>query len=225
MKILVAEDDVHLARAVRRVLEEERHVVEVAEDGRTALQTAMLTAFDAIVLDVMLPEMDGFDVCKRLRAAGVYTPVLMLTARADVKDRVRGLDAGADDYVLKPLASAELLARLRSLQRRSSLRPGESALELRAGGLTLDVSKLRAMRDGKEIQLTVREFQVLEFLVRNQGQVLTRTQIMDQVWEYDRDFASNVVDAYIHFLRSKVDKGFKRKLIHTVRGAGYTLRA
>ena len=223
MKILLAEDDLRLARAVRRVFEEESHSVETVGDGAAALKAASGSGFDVLVLDVMLPEMDGFDVCKRMREGGVQTPVLMLTARTAVQDRVKGLDCGADDYMVKPFAVAELLARVRALGRRGA-RQANGRAQLRAGDLMLDVSRHSAVRGDKEIELTVKEFQLLELLLRHQGQVLSRTQILDHVWQYDRDFASNVVDIYIHYLRNKVDKGFDRQLIHTIRGVGYTLK-
>jgi DNA-binding response OmpR family regulator len=222
MKILLAEDDLRLARAVRRVFEEESHVVDIVGDGKQAFEAAQHGGFDVMVLDVMLPEMDGFEVCKRMRTGGVQTPVLMLTARTDVTDRVKGLDSGADDYMVKPFAVTELMARVRALGRRGARSNGRD--QLRAGDLMLDVSRHSAVRGDREIELTVKEFQLLELLLRHQGQVLTRSQILDHVWQYDRDFASNVVDIYIHYLRNKIDKGFKNQLIHTVRGVGYTLR-
>lgn len=223
MRILLAEDDLRLARAVKRVFEEEMHNVESVGDGQAALDRASAGQFDVMVLDVMLPKLDGFDACRRMRAAGVQTPVLMLTARTDVQDRVRGLDAGADDYMVKPFAVAELLARVRALGRRGE-RSGSGRDQLKAGDLLLDVSRHSAVRGSKEIELTVKEFQLLELLLRHQGQVLSRTQILEHVWQYDRDFASNVVDIYIHYLRNKIDKGFKTQLIHTIRGVGYTLK-
>jgi DNA-binding response OmpR family regulator len=223
MRILLAEDDLRLARAVKRVFEEEMHNVESVGDGQAALDRASAGQFDVMVLDVMLPKLDGFDACRRMRAAGVQTPVLMLTARTDVQDRVKGLDAGADDYMVKPFAVAELLARVRALGRRGE-RSGSGRDQLKAGDLMLDVSRHSAVRGSKEIELTVKEFQLLELLLRHQGQVLSRTQILEHVWQYDRDFASNVVDIYIHYLRNKIDKGFKTQLIHTIRGVGYTLK-
>ncbi len=224
MRILLAEDDLRLARAVRRVFEEESHQVEISGDGKSALNLARGGNFDVMVLDVMLPEMDGFDVCRQMRLGGVQMPVLMLTARTDVQDRVKGLDAGADDYLVKPFAVAELLARVRALGRRKT-QSSSARDELRAGELTLDVSRHSAVRGDQEIELTVKEFQLLELLLRHQGQVLSRTQILDHVWQYDRDFASNVVDIYIHYLRNKIDKGFKGQMIHTIRGIGYMLKA
>jgi two-component system, OmpR family, response regulator len=224
MKILLAEDDLRLARAVRRVFEEEAHNVEISGDGNAALQSARTGAFDVMILDVMLPAMDGFAVCKEMREAGVQTPVLMLTARTDVQDRVKGLDAGADDYMVKPFAVAELLARVRALGRRGARSSANGRDQLKAGDLLLDVSRHSAVRGDREIELTVKEFQLLELLLRHQGQVLSRAQILDHVWQYDRDFASNVVDIYIHYLRNKIDKGFKKPLIHTIRGVGYMLK-
>ncbi|MEX2227320.1 MAG: response regulator transcription factor [Dehalococcoidia bacterium] len=226
MKILLAEDDLRLGRAVRRVFEEEGYETIVVSDGAQALNIATGAEFDVMVLDIMLPELDGFELCRRLRLDGVQTPVLMMTARVEVEDRVKGLDAGADDYMLKPFAVAELLARVRALTRRSSKVNGAaSGQQLRAADLVLDVTRHSARRGGHDIELTVKEFQLLELLLRHQGEVLTRSQILDQVWQYDRDFASNVVDIYIHYLRNKIDKGFDKSLIHTVRGIGYSLRA
>jgi DNA-binding response OmpR family regulator len=223
MKIFLAEDDIRLGRAVKRVFEEEGYDVTIAVDGRRALEIGAQDDFDVIILDIMLPECDGFDVCRKLRTSGVQTPVLMMTARTDIEDRVNGLDSGADDYMVKPFAVAELLARVRALGRRKA-RLMNVRDELRAGDLSLDVQRHSAIRGEREIELTVKEFQLLELLLRHQGQVLTRAQILDHVWQYDRAFASNVVDIYIHYLRNKVDKGFDKALIHTVRGVGYTLR-
>lgn len=222
MHILIAEDDVRLARVLRRVLQEDGHVVDVASDGQQALDLASEPGVDLVILDVMLPVMDGFDVCRALRGAGVDTPILMLTARSAVEDRVRGLDVGADDYLVKPFALAELQARIRALTRRA---PTLADQPLKVADLALDVSRHSAVRGGKEIPLSVKEFQLLEFFMRHPNQVLSRTQILDSVWQYDRAFTSNVVDIYVHYLRNKVDKGFSRRLIHTVRGVGYMLRA
>ncbi len=223
MKILLAEDDLRLARAVKRVFEEEQHNVKIVGNGPQALKAGLDDSYDVMILDIMLPEKDGFDVCREMRMGGSHLPVLMLTARTDVTDRVKGLDAGADDYMIKPFAVVELLARVRALARRG-VRSGNGAGKLRAGDLTLDVSRHSAVRDDVEIELTVKEFQLLELMLRHQGQVLTRSQIIDHVWAYDRDFSSNVVDIYVHYLRNKVDKGFDKQLIHTVRGVGYTLK-
>lgn len=225
MKILLAEDDLRLGRAVKRVFEEEGYETIVASDGAQALGLASSgEQFDVIVMDIILPELDGFELCRQLRVAGIQTPVLMMTVRVDVEDRVKGLDSGADDYMVKPFAVAELLARVRALSRRSAQTNQTQRDELRAGDLMLDIGRHSAVRDGREIELTVKEFQLLELLLRHQGKVLTRTQILDHVWQYDKDFASNVVDIYIHYLRNKVDKGFSKSVIHTVRGVGYALR-
>jgi DNA-binding response OmpR family regulator len=219
--VLLVEDDVKLTRAMQRVLSEEGYVVDTARDGPSALSLAAAEGLDLVILDVMLPGLDGFRVCRALREAGVQTPVLMLTARGTVDDRVEGLDAGADDYLVKPFALTELLARMRALTRRSRT-PKESTL--RAGDLELDVARHSALRGGREIALTVKEFQLLEYFMRHPDQVLTRTQILDAVWRYDRAFTSNVVDTYVHYLRTKIDKGFDTKLLRTVRGAGYRLK-
>ncbi len=224
MNILVAEDDLRLARAVKRVFEEESYSVKIVGNGKSAVDAVTRGEYDVVILDVMLPEIDGFEVCRRIRSVGTQTPVLILTARTEIQDRVKGLDAGADDYMVKPFAVAELLARVRALGRRGA-RSGNGGGRLRAGDLVLDISRHSAVRDGKEIELTVKEFQLLELMLRHQGQVLTRAQILDHVWQYDRDFASNVVDIYVHYLRNKIDKGFSKQLIHTVRGVGYTLKA
>jgi DNA-binding response OmpR family regulator len=223
MHILLAEDDIRLGRSVKRVFEDEGYEVTVAVDGGRALELGSSGRFDVILLDIVLPEMDGFAVCRALREAGVQTPVLMMTARTDVEDRVAGLDSGADDYLVKPFAVAELLARVRALTRRGS-RPLKTHDQLRAGDLTLDIARHGAVRGGRDIELTVKEFQLLELLLRHQGEVLSRQQILDEVWQDDRKFSSNVVDIYIHYLRNKVERGFKRPLIHTVRGVGYMLK-
>jgi DNA-binding response OmpR family regulator len=224
LKVLLVEDDERLAKALKRALEEEMHSVQLVEDGNAALEIGVEPTLDVIVLDVMLPDIDGFEVCKRLREAGVYTPILILTARGDVSDRVTGLDAGADDYLAKPFALPELLARLRALGRRSP-RGMESARMMQVGDLTLDPSTHSAVRGGREIHLTVKEFVLLDLLMRHKGQVLTRSQILDHVWDFDAELSSNVVDIYMHYLRNKIDKGFDQRLIQTIRGVGYRLHA
>jgi DNA-binding response OmpR family regulator len=223
MRVLVIEDDQRLARALRRVLEEERYVVDEAHDGVDGEDLAMEPGYDFIVLDVMLPGRDGVSVCRNLRREKVATPILMLTARDTVQDRVNGLDAGADDYLVKPFASMELLARLRSLSRR---RTDElSDLRLEAGDLMMDLVRHQVRRGGNEIELTAREFALLEYLLRHQGQALTRTQILAAVWRYDTEVVSNVVDIYVHYLREKIDRRSDHPLIRTIRGVGYSLRA
>lgn len=223
MHILLVEDERRLASAIRRILQEEGHVVDVVYDGEDALYQATVEEYDAIVLDVMLPGKDGFAVARELRAKGRTTPILMLTARDAIPDRVAGLDAGADDYLVKPFAMSELLARLRALDRRARMAAGEAHI-LQVADLELDLRAREARRQGKRIELTAKEFALLEALMRHPGQVLTRSQLLDMVWHYDASIESNVVDTYIHYLRTKVDKDFEPKLIRTVRGAGYAIR-
>jgi len=220
MRILVVEDEHRLADLLRRALEHELHTVHLAYDGLDGLERAAADAFDLIVLDVMLPKLDGFEVCRRLRNGGVSTPVLMLTARDAVADRVEGLDAGADDYLTKPFAIAELLARVRALARRG---PSAAPEVLRISDVTLDPTRHTVRRAGMHVDLTRTEFALLEYFMRHPGQVLTRQQIMDHVWGYDYETLTNVVDIYIHYLRKKLEEGFSGKLIRTVRGVGYSI--
>jgi len=221
--ILVVEDERRLAQVVRRVLGEEGHTVDVAYDGEEGLAMAMDGSHDVIVLDILLPGMDGLEVCRSLRANRVDTPVLLLTALDAVEDRVRGLDAGADDYLPKPFAFQELLARLRALGRRRV--EAREPDQLQTADLALDLRRRRAERAGKTIDLSPKEFALLEFLMRNEGRVVTRTQILDHVWGYDYSPDSNLVDVYVTYLRRKIDRGYDRNLIRTVRGAGYALGA
>ena len=223
MHILVVEDERRLANLIRRALEEENHVVDVSHDGAEALDMAQSTDYDLLVLDLMLPHLDGIDVARRLRSEGNDTRILMLTARDAVDDRVLGLEAGADDYLVKPFSFSELLARIKALSRRQVQPQVEQ--ELQAGDLVLDLAKREARRNGTVIELTAKEFQLLEFLMRNAGHVLTRTQILDHVWGYNFDSFSNVVDIYVHYLRNKIDRDFDEPLIKTVRGVGYSLKA
>lgn len=223
MHILVVEDERRLANLVRRALEEEGHVVDVSGDGVEALDMALATDYELLVLDLMLPHMDGVEVTRRLRAEKNDVRILMLTARDAVDDRVLGLEAGADDYLVKPFSFAELLARVKALARRQ-IQP-QMEQELVSGDLVLDLGRREARRGGKTIELTAKEFQLLEFLMRNAGHVMTRTQILDHVWGYNFDSFSNVVDIYVHYLRNKIDKGFSDPLIRTVRGVGYSLKA
>ena len=221
MYILVVEDERRLAQVVRKVLEEEGHTVDVAHNGEDGLAMAMDGSHDVIVLDILLPGIDGFEVCRRLRAGRVDTPVLLLTALDAVEDRVRGLDAGADDYLSKPFAFQELLARLRALGRRRV--QAREPDRLRTDDLVLDLRRRRAERNGKTIELSPKEFSLLEFLLRNEGRVVTRSQILDHVWGYDYSPDSNLVDVYVTYLRRKIDRGHDRRLIRTVRGSGYAL--
>ena len=221
MRILVAEDDVKMAGLLRRGLEEEGYAVDVARSGPDAIWAGTENPYDAILLDVMLPEVDGLEVCLRLRAGNRWAPVLMLTARDAVPDRVAGLDAGADDYLTKPFSFSELLARLRALIRRGH---GERPAILRNGDLALDPATRRVTHGGTEIELTPKEFALLELLLRHPGEVLTRTRIIESVWDFAYDGESNVVDVYVRYLREKVDRPFGRRSIETVRGSGYRLR-
>lgn len=223
MHILLVEDETRLATAVRRVLEEEGHVADCVEDGADAFAQAQTEDYDLILLDVMLPTMNGYDVAKRLRAKGSQVPILMLTARDAVGDRVQGLDSGADDYLVKPFALAELLARVRAMGRRTRM-AGADPTSLKVGDLELDLRTREAVRGGQRIELTGKEFALLETLMRHPGQVMTRSQLLDSVWSYDVLTESNVVDIYIHYLRNKIENGFDEKLIRTVRGVGYAIR-
>jgi two-component system, OmpR family, response regulator len=222
MRILIVEDEPKLARLLARGLREEGHAADVAASGEEALWMAEAVPYDVIILDVMLPGIDGITVCLHLRAAGLTTPILMLTARDTVPDRVRGLDAGADDYLVKPFATDELLARLRSLARRPAGEPAVRSLQ--AHGLVLDLVRHEVTRDGEPITLTAKEFTLLEYFLRHPNQVVSRSQILAAVWGNESDVTSNVVDSYVHYLRNKVDDHHQRKLLHTVRGVGYVLR-
>ncbi|MGA9160770.1 MAG: response regulator transcription factor [Actinomycetota bacterium] len=221
MRVLVVEDEVKMAGLLERALEEEGYAVDVVGSGQDALWLGTENPYDAIVLDLMLPDLDGLEVSRRLREAGRWSPVLMLTARDAVADRVAGLDAGADDYLTKPFSIAEVLARLRALMRRGAV---ERPPVLRVGGLELDPAERRVVRDGHVITLTTREFSLLEYLMRHPGEVLSRTQLIEHVWDFAYDGDSNVVDVYIGYLRNKVDRHFGSDQIETVRGAGYRLR-
>jgi len=221
MYVLLVEDERRLSQLVRRVLEEEGHTVDAAFDGEEGLAMALDGSHDVIVLDIMLPAMNGVEVCQSLRRQKLDTPVLLLTALDTVEDRVRGLDAGADDYLPKPFAFQELLARVRALGRRKV--QGRESSELAVDDLTLDLRRRRVRRAGKTIDLSPKEFSLLEYLMRNEGRVVTRTQILDHLWGYDHDSESNLVDVYVAYLRRKVDRGHGKPLIRTVRGIGYAL--
>jgi two-component system OmpR family response regulator len=221
MRVLVVEDDLRMASVLKRGLEEEGHAVDVASDGPNGLWMATEFPYGAIVLDVMLPGYDGFELCRRLREAGSWTPVLMLTARDEVGDRVRGLDVGADDYLVKPFSLLELAARLRALSRRDD-RPRPVVLAV--GDIRLDPSTKRAWRKDTELQLSAKEFSLLELFLRHPGAVLTRSQIIDAVWDFAYDGTSNIVDQYVKYLRDKIDVAFDCHDIETVRGMGYRLR-
>lgn len=222
MHILVAEDERRLANLVLRALDEEGHVVDVSYDGAEALDMVRNTDYDLLVLDIMLPHLDGIELCRQLRSDGNSVRILMLTARDAVEDRVEGLESGADDYLVKPFSFAELLARVKALARRQVDPQPEQ--ELRAADLVLDLGRHEAKRGETVIPLTAKEFQLLELLMRHAGNVLTRTQILDQVWGYNFDSFSNVVDIYVHYLRNKIDRNFSHPLIKTIRGVGYSLK-
>jgi len=218
VKILVIEDDVRLAEVLRRGLSESGHVVDVEHDGEGGAATARMGAYDAVILDVMLPRQDGFAVARELRAHDVATPILMLTSRDAVDDTIRGLDAGADDYLRKPFVFGELDARLRSIARRS---PAPAHPELRVAGVVMDLATRRVTRDGTPVVLTARETAFLEYLMRNAGLLVTRTMIESALWERDRDTVSNLIEVYVRRLRTKLSPRGEPVLIATVRGAGY----
>jgi DNA-binding response OmpR family regulator len=219
MKILIVEDDESVARFLKQATSEAGYIPHLADDGQTALEMAQQMPFDLILLDVMVPRLDGFEICRRLRAAHVATPILMITARDTLDDKVKGLDTGADDYIVKPFQVAELLARVRALLRRGASGPPV----LRVADLTLDPVSRQVTREGAAIALSATEYALLEYLMRNAGRVLTRSMLLEHVWQYDFEGNDNVLDVYISYLRRKVDRGRERALIHTVRGVGYMI--
>ena len=220
MRVLLIEDDVMITRLLKEGLEDESYAVDVANDGSEGYRTAAADDYDVIILDIMLPEMNGYEVCRALRNDGNKTPILMLTARDAERDIVEGLDMGADDYLAKPFSFDVLLARIRALLRR----PNEKLEEvLQVGDLKLDPSSKKVTRASQEINLTAKEYGVLEYLMRNKGKVLSKEQIISHVWDFDADVLPNNVELFIMFLRRKIDKPFKSKLIHTVSGFGYKL--
>jgi two-component system OmpR family response regulator len=221
VRVLIVEDDLRMASLLRRGLANEGLAADVAANGEDALWMAQAHEYDAIVLDVMLPGLDGFETCRRLRGAGVWVPVLMLTARSAVEDRVAGLDSGADDYMVKPFAFAELLARLRALVRRGD---AERPAVLSVGDLRLDPATREVARAGTAISLSAKEFALLETFMRRPGEVLSRVHLLEHAWDVAYDNRSNVVDVYVRRLRRKVDEPFGRRSLETVRGAGYRIR-
>ena len=221
MRILVVEDEKKIADFVKRGLREEGYAVDVAYDGKEGYLLASANDYDIIILDLMLPQMDGVTVCKKLREAKVKSPIIMLTAKDTVQDKVIGLDSGADDYVTKPFSFEELLARMRAVLRKEEAR---GATKLQAADLVLDLVAHKVARGGNEIELTTKEYALLEYLMRNAGTIVTRTMISEHVWDIDFDTFTNVIDVYINYLRNKIDHGYKKKLIHTVRGRGYLLK-
>lgn len=221
MRILVVEDDPSVSGFILKGLREEHYAVDLAIDGEAGLSLADLTPYDLIILDVMLPKVNGFEVCQRLRATRNTTPILLLTARETVEDRVLGLDTGADDYLTKPFAFAELLARIRALLRRGQ---PSTPMQLTIADLELDPVTHKVWRGGKEVVLTNKEYTLLEYLLRNAGRVLTRTAITEHVWDIHYDSVTNIVDVHIKALRNKMDRDMSPQLIHTVRGVGYVLK-
>ncbi|MDD3906306.1 MAG: response regulator transcription factor [Candidatus Omnitrophica bacterium] len=222
MRILVIEDEKKIADFIKRGLKEEGYAVDTAGDGENGLFLAKTNNYDLILLDLLLPKLDGIQVCKVLREEKIPSPIIMLTAKDAVKDKVTGLDAGADDYLTKPFAFEELLARIRAILRKKSEVQEETKLHV--ADLLFDLHTHKVTRSGKEIELTSKEYALLEYLMRNAGKVVTRTMISEHVWDIDFDTFTNVIDVYINYLRNKVDSGAKKKLIHTVRGRGYILK-
>jgi two-component system OmpR family response regulator len=222
VRALIVEDEVKMAGLIRRGLRADGMAVDVAAKGEEALWMAGSTEYDVIVLDVMLPGIDGFETCRRLRGEGVWAPVLMLTARDAVEDRVQGLDLGADDYLTKPFSFAELSARLRALARRG---PVEQPTVLEVGDLRLDPASRRVWRGDRDISLSAKEYALLEAFMRRPGHVLDRYQLLEQAWDYEYENRSNVIDVYVRYLRQKVDRPFGLRSLETVRGSGYRLRA
>ena len=221
MRLLVVEDEIHLQTIIKKRLLKEHYSVDACGDGLEALDYLSVSPYDAVILDIMLPGLSGIEVLKKIRAEGNRVPVLFLTARDGVDDRVAGLDCGADDYLVKPFAFEELLARIRVMLRRST---EHTTAELVLGDLTVDLKSHMVSRAGHFIELSGKEYAMLEYLMRNQGRVLSREQIEQHVWSFDYEGGSNMVDVYIRYLRKKIDEGFSQKLIHTVRGAGYVMR-
>jgi heavy metal response regulator len=221
MRLLVVEDEKKLAGFIKKGLEEEGYAVDVAHDGEMGLECGLDQSHDLILLDIQLPRRDGISVLRELRKRKVATPVLLLTVRASIEDKVQGLDSGADDYITKPFAFEELVARVRALLRRS----GEARRPLlQVSDLTLDPARRVVQRGEEKIDLTTKEFALLDYFMRNPGRVLTRTMIAEHVWDYDFDTMTNIVDVYVNYLRKKLDAGGREKLIHTVRGAGYVMK-
>ncbi|MDP3791686.1 MAG: response regulator transcription factor [Candidatus Omnitrophota bacterium] len=220
MRILIVEDEKKIASLIRRGLKEEGYASDIAQDGVEGEFLATTNQYDVIILDVMLPKLDGVGLCKSLRTRKITTPIIMVTAKDSVDDKVRGLDSGADDYLTKPFAFEELLARVRSLLRKHD---NQASSTLKFNGLEMNLISHKVTRDGKQVELTAKEYALLEYLMRNAGSVITRTMISEHVWDINFDTDTNVIDVYINYLRRKIDDGFKKNLIHTIRGRGYIL--
>lgn len=221
MRILVAEDNENINESLVAILKENGYSVDATFDGQEALEYINMVEYDAVILDIMMPKLDGFTVLEKMRKNGNKTPVLFLTAKSDISDKVKGLDLGADDYLAKPFSNEELLARLRVLVRRKT---GNVDNVYTVADLSVDINKKQVIRDGKSIELSAKEFAILEYLIQNTGVVLSREQILEHVWDFDYFGGSNVVDVYINYLRKKIDSDFENKLIKTIRGSGYVLR-
>ncbi|MCK5415843.1 response regulator transcription factor [Candidatus Parcubacteria bacterium] len=221
MTILVVEDEIKISRFIKKGLEMEHYTVEIAYDGQDGYEMAELNSYDLIILDIMLPKMSGIEMCRKLRLAKVDTPVIMLTARDTIEDRVKGLDAGADDYLTKPFAFGELVARIRALLRREKT---VKTTELQIDDLKLNPATHEVYRNNKEIQLSSKEYRLLDYMMRRPGYVCTRTMIGEHIWGYNFKDDSNVIDVYISYLRKKIDQGFRNKLIHTIRDVGYKIK-
>lgn len=221
MRILVVEDEKKVASFIKKGLEEEFYSVDVAFDGKEGLRLALSEEYDLIILDLMLPFKDGLTILKEIREEKIFTPVLILTARDTIQDKVTGLDSGADDYLAKPFSFEELLARIRALLRRNSIDKNNI---LKAGDLKLDTQAHKAFRNDVEVQLTAKEYAILEYLMRNKNRVISRTKLSEHIYEFHFDPETNVIDVYINKLRNKIDKGFEKQIIHTVRGVGYLIK-
>ncbi len=220
MKILVVEDEIKLANAIKRALETQKYTVDIANDGQVGLDLAVGERYDLILLDLMLPGLDGLQICRSIRQEKITTPIIILTAKGQIGDKVTGLDCGADDYMVKPFSFEELFARIRSLVRRS-LKSSSNLLKLK--DLSLDPSSFKVNRANKNIDLSLKEFSILEFLLRNQGKTVTKSQIIQSVWPYDTDILPSTIEVHIKHLRDKIDTPFSTKLIKTIRGFGYQL--
>ncbi len=221
MRILLVEDEIKLAHAIKRALELQKYAVDVANNGKDGLDFAIGEEFNLIILDIMLPEIDGIEICKRIREAGIHTPVMMLTAKGQISDKVTGLDVGADDYLVKPFSFEELFARIRALVRRPA-QTNDPVLS--KGDLTLDPKTFAVKRGGKLIELSAKEFSLLEYLLRNKNTVLNKDQIISHVWNYDSDVLPSTIEVHVKHLRDKIDIKGEESLIHTIRGRGYTIR-
>ncbi|OGS43925.1 MAG: DNA-binding response regulator [Elusimicrobia bacterium RIFOXYD2_FULL_34_15] len=223
MRILVVEDEKKVANFIKRGLKEEGYAVDVANDGETGhyLATINVKEYDLLIMDIMIPKIDGLTLCKKMREEKINTPILMLTGKDAVKDKVTGLDSGADDYLTKPFAFEELLARIRAILRKKET---QTVTKLKVGDLELDLLTHKVMREKSEIKLTTKEYALLEYFMRNSGNVVTRTMISEHVWDINFDTYTNVIDVYVNYLRTKIDGNYKKKMLHTIRGRGYVLK-